>query len=123
MVGSDYNVIIGEKEKLGGLPVYPHEVEDFAFCINPCELYDITFSRSPFTWWNGWSDGACIFKRLDRVVVNQGLLNLYGNIDLKHLDRTGSDHATLLLSCGSGSQVVAKPFKFLKFLVKGDNFK
>ncbi|KAK4721498.1 hypothetical protein R3W88_011731 [Solanum pinnatisectum] len=30
MVGGDFNVILGDEEKIGGLPVYPHEYEDFA---------------------------------------------------------------------------------------------
>lgn len=37
IVGGDFNVIMDTEEKIGGLPVYPNEVEDFAFCINSCE--------------------------------------------------------------------------------------
>ncbi|XP_075085064.1 uncharacterized protein LOC107831932 [Nicotiana tabacum] len=32
LVGEDFNVILHEDEKLGGLPVHPPEYEDFAFC-------------------------------------------------------------------------------------------
>ncbi|XP_015159308.1 uncharacterized protein [Solanum tuberosum] len=70
MIGGDFNVILREEEKIGGLPVYPQEYEDFAECLNASGLADITFSGNPFTWWNGRVDGECIFKRLDRVVVN-----------------------------------------------------
>lgn len=31
-VGGDFNVIMDTEEKIGGLPVYPSEVEDFAYC-------------------------------------------------------------------------------------------
>lgn len=51
-VGGDFNVILDAEEKIGDLPVYPNEVEDFAFCINSCELMNINFKGSPFTWWN-----------------------------------------------------------------------
>ncbi|XP_070050003.1 uncharacterized protein [Nicotiana tomentosiformis] len=32
LVGGYFNVILHEDEKIGGLPVHPHEYEDFAFC-------------------------------------------------------------------------------------------
>ncbi|KAG5620341.1 hypothetical protein H5410_005559, partial [Solanum commersonii] len=31
IVGGDFNVIMGVEEKIGGLPVYPQEYEDFSF--------------------------------------------------------------------------------------------
>ncbi|XP_060190636.1 uncharacterized protein LOC132619893 [Lycium barbarum] len=52
LVGDDFNVIMNEDEKIGGLPVFPDEYEDFAFCINSCELFDINYKGSMFTWWN-----------------------------------------------------------------------
>ncbi|KAG5590749.1 hypothetical protein H5410_041263 [Solanum commersonii] len=44
--------IVGDR----GLPVTPNEVEDIAFCVNSCDLLDINFKGSPFTWWNGKAD-------------------------------------------------------------------
>ncbi|KAH0705834.1 hypothetical protein KY285_010364 [Solanum tuberosum] len=121
MVGGDFNVILGDEEKIGGLPVYPQEYEDFAFCVNSCDLFDLHFSGSPFTWWNGRTDERCIFKRLDRVVINQSMQDLMGNVE--HFARTGSDHAPLLLTCGGSNKPVSKPFKFLKFWTERDDFK
>ncbi|KAH0715027.1 hypothetical protein KY284_007932 [Solanum tuberosum] len=95
MVGGDFNVIMEEDEKIGGLPVYPQEYEDFALCINSYELFDLHFICNPFTWWNGKADGECIFKRLDRVVINQALQDLFGHLEIQHLARTGSDHANI----------------------------
>lgn len=53
LVGGDFNVILNEEKKIGGLPVYPTEYEDFACCINSCGLLKVSFKGSPFTWWNG----------------------------------------------------------------------
>lgn len=47
MVEGELNVIMSEEEKLGGLPVSPSEYEDFALCINSCELFDMGFKGSP----------------------------------------------------------------------------
>ncbi|KAK4710101.1 hypothetical protein R3W88_004614 [Solanum pinnatisectum] len=115
MVGGDFNVILGDEEQIGGLLVYPQEYEYFAFCVNSCDLFDLRFSGSPFTWWNGRIDARCIFKRLDRVVINQFMQDLMGNVELQHLARTCSDHAPLLLTCGGSNNPVSKPLKFLKF--------
>ncbi|KAH0776353.1 hypothetical protein KY290_007764 [Solanum tuberosum] len=94
MVGGDFNVIMEEDEKIG----------------------------NPFTWWNGRADGECIFKRLDRVVINQALQDLFGHLEIQHLARIGSDHAPLLLTCGGSTQHYIKPFRFLKFWAESDDF-
>ncbi|XP_059310607.1 uncharacterized protein LOC132061950 [Lycium ferocissimum] len=96
LVGGDFNVILSEEEKLGGLPVTLNECEDFAFCINSCDLFDMGFKGSPYTWWNGRTTGDCIFKRLDRVVVNQQFQNMFANIEVEHLSRIESDHTPLM---------------------------
>ncbi|KAG5619746.1 hypothetical protein H5410_004964, partial [Solanum commersonii] len=98
MVGGAFNAIIGEEEKIGGLSVYLQGYEDFDLCINSCELNDLQFSGSPFTWWNSRANEDCVFKRLARVVVNQALQDMLSNMEVMHLARAGSDHAPLLLT-------------------------
>ncbi|XP_075080475.1 uncharacterized protein LOC107786790 [Nicotiana tabacum] len=68
LVGGDFNVIWDEEEKFGGLPVSLNEVDDFRHCINTCNLTDLGFKGSIYTWWNGRSEEDCIFKRLDRCL-------------------------------------------------------
>ncbi|KAH0713632.1 hypothetical protein KY289_009591 [Solanum tuberosum] len=46
LVGGDFNTIMDESEKLGGLPVTQSEVEDFVQCMNVCALREIKFSES-----------------------------------------------------------------------------
>ncbi|XP_047253595.1 uncharacterized protein LOC124887729 [Capsicum annuum] len=65
-VGGCFNVMRHEKEKLGGLLVTFEEIEDFNHYISTCNLEEIAFKGSKFTWWNGRENGECIFKRLDR---------------------------------------------------------
>lgn len=96
-------MVLSQEEKIGG-----------AHCINSCELLDVGFKYNPFTWWNGRTDGKCIFERLDRVLTNQLLLKGLGNTEVEHLSRTGSDHSPLLISIGGQNVHIVKPFKFLK---------
>ncbi|KAG5585495.1 hypothetical protein H5410_045929 [Solanum commersonii] len=35
-----FNVILSEEEKIGGLPIYRNEYEDFAFSVNSCDLVE-----------------------------------------------------------------------------------
>ncbi|XP_075100762.1 uncharacterized protein LOC142176621 [Nicotiana tabacum] len=105
LIGSNFNVVLGQEEKIGGLPVYPLEYEYFAFCVNSCGLFDLGYKGSPFTWWNGRPNKECIFKRL-----------------VEHLIRTGSDHAPLLMSCGKEAKKFVKPLKFLNFWAKHETF-
>ncbi|XP_075111413.1 uncharacterized protein LOC142181784 [Nicotiana tabacum] len=34
------------------------------------KTYSTGYKGSPFTWWNGRPNAACVFKRLDRILVN-----------------------------------------------------
>nr|XP_009620919.1 uncharacterized protein LOC104112639 [Nicotiana tomentosiformis] len=122
LVGGDFNVILNEEEKIGGLPVYPPEYEDFAFYVNSCELFDTGHTGSPFTWWNGRANEECIFKRLDRIFVNQKFNSLFPRIDVEHLIRIGSDHAPLLMTCGEDVAHFIKPFRFLNFWTTHESF-
>lgn len=70
-IGGDFNVVLNEEEKIGGLPVQDIDHEDFEACIQGCNLAEVQFKGSPFTWWNGRTGNDCIFERLDRIVSNQ----------------------------------------------------
>lgn len=47
--GGDFNVILNEKEKLGGLPITHSETADFEHCLNTCNLKEIDFTGSSYT--------------------------------------------------------------------------
>ncbi|XP_075076724.1 uncharacterized protein LOC107810356 [Nicotiana tabacum] len=106
-VGGDFNVILHEDEKIGGLPVHPLEYEDFAFCVYSCGLFEQGYKGSPFTWWNGISNVAC---------------NMFPTIEVKHLIKTGSDHAPLLMTYREQTTNFVKPFRFLNFWTKHATF-
>ncbi|XP_060211838.1 uncharacterized protein LOC132639409 [Lycium barbarum] len=40
LVEGDFNVVMNEEEKIGGVPVVPQDYEDFTFCINSCDLFE-----------------------------------------------------------------------------------
>lgn len=77
IIGGDFNVILNEEEKLGGLEFEQTEAIDFGFFINNCELEELKFSGSKFTWWDSKAAEDCIFKRLEKILVNQEFMNLF----------------------------------------------
>ncbi|XP_009759123.1 uncharacterized protein [Nicotiana sylvestris] len=85
LVGGDFNVIWDEEDKYGGLPVSLLEVDDFRHYINTCNLTDLGFKGSIFTWWNERSEEDCIFKRLDRCFGNNELQQTFPGLELKNL--------------------------------------
>lgn len=50
IVGGDFNVILNENEKLGGLDFTRNEAIEFAQCLNGCALVEINFSGNRYTW-------------------------------------------------------------------------
>lgn len=69
LVGGDFNVILSEEEKMGGLPFNTMDSWEFANCLSCCALVELKIVGNQFTWWNGRVEDDCIFERLDRVLV------------------------------------------------------
>nr|XP_009782875.1 PREDICTED: uncharacterized protein LOC104231559 [Nicotiana sylvestris] len=123
LVGGDFNVIWDEEEKFGGLPVSLNEIDDFRHCVNTCNLFDLVFKGSIFTWWNGRAEEDCIFKRLDRCLANLQFQQTFPGIKVQHLSKTGSDHSLMYPKCDIETLPIKKPFKFLNFWVEYATFK
>ncbi|XP_019255146.1 PREDICTED: uncharacterized protein LOC109233735 [Nicotiana attenuata] len=87
LVGGDFNVIWDEEEKFGGLPVPLNEVDDFRHCMTTCNLSDLGFKGSIYTWWNGRAEEDCIFERLDRVFANFEAQQLWPGMEVTHLPK------------------------------------
>ncbi|XP_060210622.1 uncharacterized protein LOC132637569 [Lycium barbarum] len=122
IMAGDFNVIMSEDEKYGGLAVGTNEIQDFKLSMQNCEVQDLSFKGSRYTWWNGKSGDDRIFKRLDRCLGNFRLQQMFPEIEVYHLTKTSSDHAPLLVSYTRNNDLIKKPFKFLNFWVKNDTF-
>lgn len=115
MVGGDFNVILNEEEKLGGLDFTQQEATNFAYYISMCALIEVSFTGNKYTWWNGRIKEACIFKRFDRILMNMEFSQLFPTIEVHHLIRQGSDHASLHVIYSSKERLLNKLFRFLNF--------
>ncbi|KAH0755697.1 hypothetical protein KY290_025967, partial [Solanum tuberosum] len=52
LIVGDFNVVLNRDEKIGGLPIMATDYEDFKTCIESCDLNQVQFKGSPFTWSN-----------------------------------------------------------------------
>ncbi|XP_071919963.1 uncharacterized protein [Coffea arabica] len=113
IVLGDFNVITGANEKKGGRPFCARESDSFLGFVEDADLTDLGFTGSQFTWCNNCWGRARVWKRLDRVFVNQEWLNLAVTTSVAHLSRVASDHSPLLVSCSIAVGWVPTSFRFL----------
>ncbi|KAK4737677.1 hypothetical protein R3W88_001374 [Solanum pinnatisectum] len=118
-----FNVVLDGDKKIGGVLVDAADIDDFKTCIESCYLSQVPFKGSPFTWWNGRAGDDCIFERLDRILINAGMQNIFAQLEIDHLPRIGSDHAPMLLTCSDRGTNKKKPFRFLNFWTEHESFK
>lgn len=85
-----------------------NEVEDFRHVINTCNLFDLGFKGSIYTWWNGRTDEDCIFKRLDRCLANFEFQQMFPGLEDTHLSKIGSNHYPLIISCDRNAAPIKK---------------
>ncbi|KAG5589342.1 hypothetical protein H5410_039856 [Solanum commersonii] len=123
LIGGDFNRVLSGEEKIGELPIMADDYEDFKTCIEVCDLSQVQFKGSPFTWWNGRVGDDCIFERLDKNLINTDLQNMFSHSEVDHLPRTCSDHASMLLTCEDNITSKKKPFRFLKFWTEHETSK
>ncbi|KAL3622592.1 hypothetical protein CASFOL_034003 [Castilleja foliolosa] len=94
----DFNAILDQKEKKGGLPFSSSSRYSLSNELNDLGLIDLGFSGFPFTWSNKRSGVHNIQQRLDRAVGNNEWLDLFPRCSINHLLPLASDHAPILLN-------------------------
>lgn len=65
LIGGDFNEILESRDKFGGLPINNNRADKFANFMHSCNLLDLGFQGSRFTWTNKQRNGHTILERLD----------------------------------------------------------
>ncbi|XP_027082498.1 uncharacterized protein [Coffea arabica] len=89
------------------------ESEEFLAFIEEAGVFDAGFFGSSFTWSNNRRGRARIWKRLDRLLINEKCLNVASAISVVHLARHPSDHSPLRISFASRLDNKPRLFRFL----------
>ena len=109
----DFNDMLSDEEKLGGLPVNRTRISAFRNCMDKCGLMDLGFHSPRFMWTNRspvWQ--STIKERLDRGLGNADWTLLFPATKVHHLSRVKSDHCPILLNTDPLKQKPPKPFRF-----------
>ncbi|KAL9151827.1 hypothetical protein ABFS82_11G077500 [Erythranthe guttata] len=125
IVGGDFNEILNNTEKEGGISRLPGHIEAFRDALEFCELTDIGFEGFPYTWSNNREAPDTVRSRIDRVCANNAWLHLFPQSRVQHLELPGSDHVPILFEgcCPSHSfnRRTRRPFRFEAMWIRRDD--
>ncbi|XLR25102.1 hypothetical protein S83_053002 [Arachis hypogaea] len=97
LVFGDFNQILEQKEKTGGLPVTYSQMKGFQEVLQMNQLLDLGFVGHSFTWTNNQPGEMNIQERLDRAVATIDWKEAFPETIVRHLQRYRSDHCPLLI--------------------------
>ncbi|XP_017982344.1 PREDICTED: uncharacterized protein LOC108663259 [Theobroma cacao] len=118
IVRGNFNAIIHNGEKLNGAVPYASSMEDFANALLDCGLMDGGYGGNQFTWTNNR-----MFQQLDRIIYNHHWADFFAYTHIHHLNREGSDHCPLLITCSKNQYRFPSCFRFLHAWVLHHGFK
>lgn len=101
-VAGDFNDILSQQDKWGGNTINCSRSSRFWSCINHCNLIDLGFKGSSYTWSNHRKHHkGLILERLDRCFSNGNWLDQYLNVSITHLPKTHLDRNPLIVKLSS----------------------
>lgn len=115
----DYNVTLSSSEHSRS---QDYLVDQTGMChfqdlVADCNLLDLPFAGSVFTWWNKKGLDP-VGKKLDKALINGDWLRCFPHSFAK-FDAGGiSDHARCMVSLTKRQENTKKPFKFFNFLIE-----
>lgn len=108
----DFSTIHIAIEKRGGRQYPFYVIKNFRQMIDNCNLMDLGFQGTPFTWCNKQQGRNRIHSRLDRVLCNATRRICNTELNVKHLPTLESDHKIILLMPDLCNTYVRRPFRF-----------
>lgn len=97
VIAGDFNEPLLSDDIFGGRAVSVNRSLLFKECLDKCNMMDIGFMGSRFTWTNRREVQALIQERIDRYFVNPSWCVMYPDAKVTHLTRCHLDHYPVLL--------------------------
>ncbi|KAL0420571.1 UNVERIFIED_CONTAM: hypothetical protein Slati_3080000 [Sesamum latifolium] len=97
LVGGDFNTVLDSSEVCGQSGDIRSAAEDFQACLHDTGLINLPMQGEWFTWHNYSSDTRSLWKKLDRILVNDSWLGTWPNSFYASLNARTSDHSPLVL--------------------------
>lgn len=93
----DFNIVLNQSDKFGGNPIDSKLSNSFQEALSNCDMNDLGYKGSEYTWANNHHKDSYVSQRLDRFFANTGWTNLFPSYNNTHLLRYKSDHSPILL--------------------------
>lgn len=117
----DFNIFLYPFETSGPLPRRLSGIHEFKGCLQNVGLTDLHYEGDIFTWWDSNITDP-LYRKLDRVLVNDTWLAHFDLSHAKFLNRGLSDHCPATISLGLPKDKVFKPFQVFNHLLEHEKF-
>ena len=117
----DFNSCLDLAEKSTPNSTISTGMRDFKLCIEQLEVTDLNYSGKFFTWWD-CNINAPVFKKLDRVMINEFWMHQFPLSHCCFLPRGLSDHCPSLTTLGFNVGTVRKPFQVFHHIIEHSQF-
>ncbi|KAL0427841.1 UNVERIFIED_CONTAM: hypothetical protein Slati_2958900 [Sesamum latifolium] len=97
VVGCDFNTVLDMSKVCGASADIHVSMSEFRDCILDTGLIHLSMQGELFTWHNCSEGDRSLWKRLDRLLVNDSWLNQWLNSYYQSLNARTSDHSPLLI--------------------------
>ncbi|XP_062080449.1 uncharacterized protein LOC133785214 [Humulus lupulus] len=110
-LAGDFNDILSVEERIGGHQ-RPKVSGAFKECVEFCQVEDVKFTGSFFTWNNKQDKETQIYSKIDRVLANQQWLDKLPNAEVVFLSEGVFDHCPAIVSVYPAGVEGKKPFQY-----------
>ncbi|KAL2933374.1 Unconventional myosin-XVI [Bienertia sinuspersici] len=110
----DFNEVVSMAEKEGGDVRKESQMDAFRGAINDCNLRDLGYRGSCFTWQRGSQPNTFMRERLYRFLADEEWCNIFPFFEVFHFPIYKSDHAPIILPASSSNNK-GKQEKMFKF--------
>nr|XP_043639249.1 uncharacterized protein LOC122610319 [Erigeron canadensis] len=118
----DFNAALTLDDKATGSFILDIAMREFKECVELIEVSDISRSGLQFTWTQKPKGLDGILKKIDRVMANIEISDLFIGANAFFLPYRTSDHSPAILRIPMVSTYKRKPFKFSNLLVQNEHF-
>ncbi|XP_021996242.2 uncharacterized protein LOC110893442 [Helianthus annuus] len=118
----DFNAYLFHEDTVEGSSTYNIRTKEFKECIDEIEVFDVNRSGIHFTSTNKQIDSGPIFKKLDRIMGNIQLIDMFPCAAAYFHPYRVPDHLPCILRLPNVKRDRPKPFKFANLVVDKPGF-
>ncbi|KAL0293736.1 UNVERIFIED_CONTAM: hypothetical protein Sangu_3231900 [Sesamum angustifolium] len=121
IVGGDFNTVLDMSEVCGSSADIHLAMTEFRDCLLDTGLIHLPVQGERFSWHNCSEGDRSLWKRLDRLLVNDAWLSQWPNSHYHCLNARTSDHSPLVIRGDTATHTVSM-FRFDNYLTMSSDF-